>query len=77
MRSFSQISIQANIGYRDRESTHVINAATSVWKKRAAAATALDRKAPIRVQRAKTPRKKEHTEKNRAIRMKANMKRVR
>ena len=47
------------------------------WKKSATEHRALERKLPIRLQRARRPRNSEHTAKKRPMRAKANMKRVR
>ena len=61
-------------GYRV---TYVISAAVRVWKNRAIAQSMLERKLPIRLQRAKRPRNSEQTPKKSEMRMKANMNRVR
>lgn len=47
------------------------------WKKRAREQSMLERKLPMRLQRAKRPRKRERMAKKRAMRTKGNMKRVR
>ena len=57
--------------------THVMSAAVRVWKNSATEQRALERKLPMRLQRAKRPRNREQTAKKREIRTKANMKRVR
>lgn len=61
---------------RLEKGTHVIRAAARVWKNSATEHIALERKLPIRLQRAMRPRKREQTAKKRPMRMKANSKRV-
>lgn len=48
-----------------------------VWKNRATEQVKLDRKEPMRLQRARRPRKSAQAEKNSAIKINANVKRVR
>lgn len=54
-----------------------MRAAVRVWKKSATEHKALERKLPIRLQRARRPRRREQTAKNNPTRMNANMNRVR
>lgn len=61
---------------RGERKTYVIRQATSVWKKSATKQRTLERKLPMRLQRAKTPRNRERMAKKRLMRVKANMKRV-
>lgn len=56
--------------------TYVMRHAVIVWKNSATEQRALERKLPMRLQRAKTPRKSEQTAKKRAMRTKGNIKRV-
>ena len=57
--------------------THVMRAVVRVWKNRATEQRALPRKLPMRLQRARRPRKREQAPKKAPMRTKANMKRVR
>lgn len=54
-----------------------MRAAVRVWKNSATEMRALERKLPIREQRAKRLKKSEQTPKKRPMRINANMKRVR
>lgn len=56
---------------------YVMRQAVMVWKNSATEQRALERKLPMRLQRARTPRKSEQTAKKRPMRTKGNMKRVR
>lgn len=56
---------------------YVIRAALRVWKKSATEQRALERKLPMRLQRASAPKKSEQMVKKRLIRTNANMNRVR
>ncbi len=58
------------------QETHVIRAAVRVWKNNATEQVALERKLPIRLQRATRPRKSAQTAKKSPMMTKANMKRV-
>jgi len=53
-----------------------MRAAVMVWKKRATETVALDRKLPMRLHRARHPRKSAEAPKKPPMRTKANMKRV-
>lgn len=55
---------------------YVMRAAVNVWKNNAIEHSALERKLPMRLQRAMRPRKSEQTAKNRPMRTKAKAKRV-
>jgi hypothetical protein len=57
--------------------THVMTIAVSIWKNNPTIFKAPERNAPILVQRANSPVKREQTAKKRPIRTNANMKRVR
>ena len=58
------------------EVAHVIKAAVMAWKKRPTEQSALVRKLPMRLHKARRPRPREQAVKKRAINSKANMKRV-
>lgn len=58
------------------EGTHVIKAAVRVWKNNATEQVALERKLPMRLQRATRPRQSAQTAKKSPMITKANMKRV-
>ena len=56
--------------------TYVMRHVVRVWKKSATEQRALPRKLPMRLHRAKRPRKREQAPKKAPMRTKANMKRV-
>ena len=70
---FGSVGVKGRYGGK----AYVIKAAVRVWKNRATLQSALERKLPMRLQRARRPRKREQTAKKRPMRTKANMKRVR
>ena len=60
----------------DRGETHVMRHVVMVWKNSATEQRALPRKLPMRLHRARRPRKREQAPKKAPMRTKANMKRV-
>ena len=73
----SGVWVEKRSGFCGCRGTYVMRHVVRVWKKSATEQRALPRKDPMRLQRARRPRKREQAPKKAPMRTKANMKRVR
>ena len=72
-----EVWVEKKSGFYGCRGTYVMRHVVRVWKKSATEQRALPRKLPMRLQRARRPRKREQAPKKAPMRTKANMKRVR